>query len=482
MNRQKIVIHLDELSIKGSGGNYLVVNTIPNIDSWRFSHETAMRLCDERATVKFLDLSFLDPSTNFFYLIRKIIRNNLQTRNYERRILDELRVAPIEICKVGIFQKIRYFLDLSGVSNQLKAKPVISVENEIAIKSWLAVSSGSTHYKWDVRTRVNLFRANRSIKWTNKILDIYAFDSSLEGIFTFNGRFPVDSTLLSRAKVSNTQTILFDGGSLANNNRNRIQYFYTSPHNPTEIRLKIQEYWESTNATNRHLIATNYLNDISEGKRSLGTTFNWNPNSTKSMINARNSVVFFASSDWEQGAIMKWLPSTGFRNQFEVVDALLDICSDLEIDLLIKLHPIRKNFKGQKSIKAEEEAWKSYSNLSRVQIISETEKVNPSGLVADSLINVGFRTSITAQSIYLGRNTAICAHVPWVSDDVNFLYTPDKESLKTAIERAVDDKQKLQDSSSLNQWGYYQAVCGSEMKFSEIRSGQFRILKHFLSS
>lgn len=476
MNKETIGIQLDELLLVGSGGDYLVVNTRPNIDSWRFSHETAMRLITEGASVKFLDLSFLDPSTSTNFLFRKLVRNYFKTKNYERAILAQIKGAGIEICTISILDKIKYYFDITAAINQLKLRPVINKENEIAIKSWLAVSSGSTHYKWNARARANLFRANRSIKWTNKLLDSYFYDSSLDGIFTFNGRFPVDSTLLLRAKKTGIQTILFDGGSLANNNRNRIQYFNTSPHNPAEIQSKIQEYWDSTNEKTREIIAKNYLNAICKGQRNLGTDFEWNPNSVKSIINTSKSVVFFASSDWEQGAILKWLPSAGFRNQFEVADALVEICSNYDINLIIKLHPIRKNFKGRRSIKSEEGAWKKFHNLNRVQIISEDMRVHPSDLIANSLLNVGFRTSVTAQSIYVGRNTAVCAQVPWVKIDSNFVYTPDKLSLTTAIERSLDGLHAPKDLLPLIQWAYYQAICGSEMKFSEIRTGPLRIL------
>jgi hypothetical protein len=476
MNKQTIGIYLDELLLAGSGGSYLVVNTRANVDSWRFSHETAMRLYTERASVKFLDLSFLDPSTSLNFIIRKLVRNYFKTKSYERTILAQIKAVGIVICPVSIFDKIKYYLDIAGASRALKFKPVISKESEVAIKSWLAVSSGSTHYKWNIKSRTNLFRANRSVNWTNKLLDTYAYDISCDGIFTFNGRFPVDSTLIARAKKTFTQTILFDGGSLANDNRNRIQYFNTSPHNPTETQIKIREYWESANERNREVVAKSYLNAISEGKRNLGSNFEWNPNPIKSNINTTNSVVFFASSDWEQGAIMKWLPSAGFRNQFEVVDALVEICRDLEIDLIIKLHPIRKNFQGNKSVKSEESVWKKYFNLSRVQIISEDMRVHSADLIASSLINVGFRTSVTAQSIYAGRDTAICAQVPWVKKDSNYIYTPDKLSLTTAIERALGGLHSPRDLSPLIQWAYYHAVCGSDMKFSEIRSGRFRIL------
>lgn len=475
MNKQTIGIQLDKLVLLGSGGDYLVVNTRPNIDSWRFSHETAMRLISEGASVKFLDLSFLDPSTSPNFLFRKLVRNYFKAKNYERTILGQIKVVGIEICTIRALDKIKYYFDITGATNQFRIRPVINKENEIAIKSWLAVSSGSTHYKWNARARANLFRANRSIKWTNKLLDSYFYDSSLNGIFTFNGRFPVDSTLLVRAKKTGTQAILFDGGSLANNNRNRIQYFNTSPHNPVETQSKIREYWDSTNEKTREIVAKSYLNAICKGQRNLGTNFEWNPNPIKNVINASNSVVFFASSDWEQGAILKWLPLTGFRNQFEVADALVEICSDLDINLIIKLHPIRKNFKGKRSIKSEEGAWKKYHNLNRVQIISEDMRVHPSDLIANSLLNVGFRTSVTAQSIYVGRNTAVCAQVPWVKVDSNYVYTPDKLSLTTAIERSVDSLHTPRDLLPLFQWAHYQAVCGSEIKFSEIRNGRLRI-------
>jgi hypothetical protein len=453
-----------------------VVNSRPGIDSWRFSHETVMRLQANQKSVKFLDLSSLDPSVSIVFLIRKFFRNFFNSKNYEKSILEDLILKQIEILKLKPIQKLLYFFDYSGVPTIFSAAPTISKENEVAVRSWLAITSGSTHYSWKCKTRANLFRAQRSVNWSKKYFDTYISKQQLDGIFTFNGRFPVDSTLLTRANESGIPSIVFDGGSLAGDNRNRIQYFASSPHNPIETRVKILEYWEAGQAPDRARVADEYLKAISEGKRNLGTSFEWNENPAKESVNCNKSVVFFASSDWEQGAIMKWLPVSGFKNQFEVVDALSEICTDLDLNLLLKLHPIRKNFNGKQSIKAEEAAWSKYSSHNRIQIVSQDLGARASDLISNSLINVGFRTSVTAQSIYAGKYTAVCGQVPWVKDDSTYLYAPDKQRLKSLIEGALSYAQIPIDLLTLHQWAYYQAVCGSPMRFSEIVAGQFRVL------
>lgn len=473
---QKLTVQLDQFLATKNSGLYLVVNSRPGIDSWRFSHETVMRLRAEQKSVKFLDLSFLDPSVSLVFVIRKFIRNFIKSKNYENSICKDLLLRHIEVLKLKSIQKFLYFFDYSGALTVFSATPMISKENEVAVRSWLAITSGSTHYSWRYKTRANLFKAQRSVNWTNKYFQKHISTQPLDGIFTFNGRFPVDSTLLIRAKESGIPTIVFDGGSLAGDNRNRIQYFTSSPHNPIETRIKIREYWEAGEFSNRERVADEYLKAISEGRRNLGSTFEWNNNVLKESVNSNKSVVFFASSDWEQGAIMKWLPSSGFKNQFEVVDALSEICTDLDLDLLLKLHPIRKNFNGKQSIKAEEAAWHKYSSHDRIQIISQDLGARASDLISNSLINVGFRTSVTAQSIYARKYTAICGQVPWVKDDSTYVYAPDKQRLKSLIEGALKDSPIPTDTLTLHQWAYYQAVCGSPMKFSEIVAGQFRLL------
>ena len=464
--------YLDDLYVIKNDGKYLVVNSRAGIDSWRFSYETVMRLYAKNQNVIFIDLSFLDPSSSILFNVRKIVRSKLKSKNYEKSIYQRIKDRNIKVIQIRNFYKVLYFFDFSEVLNSFRTDSFFSDLHETAIRSWLAVSLGSTHYSWNAKSKYQLFRVKRSIKWSRKILDRYVSRISINGVLTFNGRFPVDSTLLTWVKDDAVQTILYDGGSLSGDNRNRIQFFETSPHNLAEIRIKIEEYWKAGEIVEREKIAVDYLNAISDGRRSLNSTFKWNTNIQREIVDAKESVVFFASSDWEQGAISKWLPTSGFKSQFEAADALIEICRELGLDLIIKLHPIRKNFKGKKSIKAEESAWSKYSCMSRVRILFQAQGVNPTELLAKSIINVGFRTSLTAQSLYSGKNTAVCAQVPWIKCESNSIYTPDKLSLKLRIEKALNQPGETIDKLPLFKWAYYQAVCGSQINFSEINKSQ----------
>lgn len=475
MRQNHLGIKLDKLTVLVENGNYLVVNSRPNIDSWRYSHESAARLKSDKQSIKFLDLSFLDPSASMLFTLRKLIRTLIRHKNFERLICKDMKSRGIEIIRISWLQQIFYFLDFSGLLEISRNIPVIPKENEVAINSWLSITSGSTHFKWGIKSRINLFLVKRTIRWTNRIFERHVSKSYFSTILTFNGRFPVDGTILLKAKSIDIETILFDGGSLSGDNRNRIQYFNTSPHNPNESLQKIEEYWDEGDERDRQEISKAYLSDISKGKRGLRTSFEWNPHNSKTSIDSSKSVVFFASSDWEQGAIMKWLPLNGFRNQFEVVDALVDICSNLGLNLIIKTHPIRKNYKGKKSLAAEKAVWEKYNGLNQVQIISNELSVSSSDLISRALINVGFRTSVSAQSLYAGKPTAVCAQVPWITIDSEYVYTPNQELLKEAIQRRLNGRVLSVNLLPIFKWAYYQAVCGSNMRFSEISAGEFRI-------
>ena len=470
---------MDVIENENLGTKVLVVNSRNDIHCWRFSFEAFCTARDQGLDVSFIDLSHLDPSWTIFMHAKYALRKILRVPHYSSDISKIIKDSSNTLLKTTRFnsQSIsNFFISLNDV--YLRTMPRIEEEMNVATHSWVSSQVGNTKYEWNARSKFQCFRAIQSQRNTRAVISRLLSKNSFETILTFNGRFPVDSTVVKVCKEYFIKYYLFDGGSLSGNNFNRIQYFSQSPHSINELKEKIDSYWENSQDETRLSIAKSSLDAIVLGKRALGSDFNWNTSTEKANSNYdwSKTIVFFASSDWELGAINEWLPKNGFTSQFLAAEALHKVCRQRGLDLVIKLHPIRKNYRGRRSEKSEALAWKNFRDREGVHIVGHEVPVNPIFLASRALMSAGFRTSVTAQTMYLGFPTVIMGDVPWRDDQKNFNFATNELQLDGFIEKHVAGNLPRVELNPIFKWAYYHAVCGKKMLYSKFTPGSKRLI------
>jgi hypothetical protein len=465
----------DLLETAKVGPKVLVINSRNDIHCYRFSFETLLSLKKLGKDVTFADFSHLDPASSFMSNIKLLIRNISNTPYYSTQIgkaTKRLGICRIKTTRNLKFETLVFFKSLRIAF--LSITPKMEGKAQVAAHSWISTKVGNTNYKWDIFSRYHAFKAIKSRLSTHIEIDKILKNKEFNTVFTFNGRFPVDSAILNYCQEKNIQYYLYDGGSLSSNNYNRIQYFSKSPHSSAEIVQKIDSYWNSAQANTRIEIAHDCLEALLDGKRALASNFIWGDrvNEFNYSLDWGKTVVFYASSDWEQGAINEWLQKEGFTNQFQVVEALIAICSEKSLNLIIKLHPIRKNYKGNRSNDAEAAAWKQFQHLQFVYLLGADHSVDPISLAKKAAVNVGYRTSLTAQTMYLSLPTIITGNVSWRDDKVNSNSATNRGELRELIDALMIEAQPKFDLEPILKWAHYQAVCGSEMVYSRFTPGK----------
>jgi hypothetical protein len=140
------------------------------------------------------------------------------------------------------------------------------------------------------------------------------------------------------------------------------------------------------------------------------------------------------------------------------------------------LHPIRKNYKGSRSNDAEAGAWKQFQHLEFVHLLGSDQTVDPILLAKKAAANIGFRTSLTAQAMYLALPTIITGNVPWRDDKVNSNFANNSRELAQAVDTLLNGEQDQFDLGPIFKWAYYQAVCGSKMIYTHFTPGSTQLI------
>jgi hypothetical protein len=185
------------------------------------------------------------------------------------------------------------------------------------------------------------------------------------------------------------------------------------------------------------------------------------------------SVIFFASSDWEQGAINRWRPKSGYTNQFDFFADVSKICKEFKLALLLKPHPIKKNVKKKNADNNEYNEWQKFCDQNNLNatIIDGRSGLKTKDLLKWNSIVAGFGTSVLAQSIYLGKPTLVACKEVWITDDNFECYVANENELRSKLLKEINNKSSIATNrrliNSVLPWAYYRSVCGVDMRYTQ---------------
>jgi hypothetical protein len=441
---------------------YLVLDPKYGLHPWRFSINATLSLQSYGVDVTYCTLRNLDPE-KFFLRFRILIRPlwiKKERHKFGNEVLDKHKVKRI---KLNSITSLRIHKD--ALNLLLGKRSRINNSLDLALNSFFATRFGSTRYKDTFWVRILALRVASKYHRAYITLEKNRIHENFDYIFTFNGRFPIDSAISQYCKDHSLSKILFDGGSISQDNYNRIQFFETSPHNPVEIKQKVLSYWMKGDDSKIDT-AIRSINSLMAGNRSLGSSFNWesdiNPvNSALSALSLHESIVFFASSDWEQAAINEWRVSKGFSDQFAMLKALNVAALKFNLQILIKPHPIRKNLRSS-SNSNERMLWENFCNSNNIsaRVLSEGDNIQTQDLLRASRIIAGFGTSVLAQAIYCGIPTIVGAREPWINIGNEVCLAESSEAISTRLTRILNLSDSSPDPESVLPWAFYQTMNG----------------------
>ncbi len=450
---------------------YLVVDPKYGLHSWRFSLNTTLSLQSFGADVTYCSLRHLDPEK--FFLRFRISMRSLWIKK-ERHKFGNVVLKEHKVKRIRLHSRPSLRNHKDALNILLGRRNKINSSLELALNSFFAVRFGSTKFKDTFWIRLLAVRVASKYHRVYFAFEKNQIHENFDHIFTFNGRFPIDSAISQFCKDHNLNRNFFDGGSISQDNYNRVQFFETSPHNPVEIKQKVSSYW--LRGDNSKIdVGIRSINSLMAGNRSLGSSFNWESEvdpvkTTLKDFSFHGSIVFFASSDWEQAAINEWRVDKGFSDQFKMLEALNLAAQKFDLQILIKPHPIRKNFKRNSNVN-EHMLWENFCNSHEIsaRILSEKDNVQTQDLLRASKIVAGFGTSVLAQAIYCGIPTIVGTRESWINDRNEVCLTETAEAVAIRLGRILNLSDSTPNPESVLPWAYYQAINGVELpgvKFS----------------
>ena len=270
------------------------------------------------------------------------------------------------------------------------------------------------HSEVRFRTFYKHFSVNQRVEYFIK-KNLFSIVKSEDQLVLYNGREPLEATLIFFAKQSGLSVRILERGS----SNSRYQLFPTSPHFHPDWWKLITEYNKSNPAE-----STNHATDAYIKNRLSGydTYFeeDWSKKklpildvSRPDKLDQRNYVLFYTSSTTEYSPVPEYNCDLGYKTQFQVVVDLISICHSMSLPLVIRRHP---NSLGVDGVDREEGMWKqAIESTPGAHLIYYGPKVPLSSysLIEDSRCVVVWKSSIGFETMALGKPTIATATAKW---------------------------------------------------------------------
>ena len=282
-------------------------------------------------------------------------------------------------------------------------------------------------------------------------------------IFTLNDRYIASSIALSLGEKSNIKTRVFYWGSDVNS----IEDYKLSLYSSDEWRTKIQKNYMERPPSRQIQIDLNESliskqNQISDDSKSFLTL----QSKGKSINKVRKTCVFYANSEHEHSPMLiktmltkksKNKPS----NQYDAFLKLIDLCNELDIDLVLKHHPLRHDLeKKNKFIYSYSEWAKIILNTNVLELLPDSD-IDTYKLIYDADINVVWSSTVGLECVQRNLPIVVLGDPQWL----NLEWEINGWTSESLRKNLIQPKTNL-DKFSLIKYEYYLKNFGSQMKYS----------------
>ena len=270
------------------------------------------------------------------------------------------------------------------------------------------------HSEVRFRTFYKHFSVNQRVEYFIKN-NLVSIVKSEDEIVLYNGREPLEATLIFFAKLSGLSVKILERGS----SNSRYQLFPKSPHFHPDWWKLITEYNEANPTESANQATDAYIKNRLSGydtyfeedwsKKKLPTLDGSKPDK----LDQKNYVLFYTSSTTEYSTVPEYNCDLGYKTQFQVVIDLISICHSMSLPIVIRRHP---NSLGVDGVDREEVLWKqAIESTPNAHLVYYGPKVPLSSysLIEDSRCIVVWKSSIGFETMALGKPTIATATAKW---------------------------------------------------------------------
>jgi hypothetical protein len=447
-----------------------ILIVIPNrskfVTAW--CYENAFRLISEGNRVAILDLAKYDLryfGNNLYWFYD----NNLIEKNDIRKtVVNDLK-------KVGVV-----FLKPNKILTDLNATTLkdsdVSYFNAM-IRSAYAWHYGSSKFEHYLLNQKLLDRERRNFAFILNNLRSFLRNEVYDHIFTINGRTQIDSCVVRCAQELNIQYSLIEKTSY---NWKYYSVHKKAPQDIDELEEKI--------LMNYKLMQKNQsqfeLDAMAEEYFSAGLgDFSENPweqlhkHKLAAHLDYSEHAVFYTGSDYEfaiedsiaNGKITFEDKTNFFQqannslNQVNAFKTVMDECRNLQMKLLVRIHP---HPKGSHLHETDGKLWEKVCRENGVDFISSENETDSIEIAKQAKVNIVFRSSIAIKIIYLKLPCIILGKTEFNSL-VPKLCVSSKDGLVNLLR-----KPQIVNPNSIIPWALYMAFGEIKIKYFEFYSEQ----------
>jgi hypothetical protein len=276
-----------------------------------------------------------------------------------------------------------------------------------------------------------------------------------------NGRSPIEAAIFSQSREKGIKTHILERGATT-----KKWYVYDiSCHYPPDwwkmlekvqsetnfedIENSAKKYWEGRLSGWDELSGINWRKHFDEGKLPEGLP--------------KKFVTFFCTSEHETPAIAEFeCTDLGFPSQRASVEALVEVCAKLGIQLVIKRHP---NSVAVDGVDREEVTWKWVQSHANVFLIGPKNRVDTYALLRRTSAVVTFKSSVGIEATALGIPARALGPAEWA-------FMPETRAWNVeSLEDFLRDPQVIEGNPE-NTWGFLVSNFGKNLSiFEDITGG-----------
>jgi hypothetical protein len=422
----------------------VVVNPVRTLWSYQFSLEASIRLASLGAEVLFLDLA---KSEDASYLLN------------EKQYIPRLRYISVfhsvkkELKKFGvpsrsISMRDYYFTNVPKFNNvsELRNYEYGNLKFGAMIYSAITSKYKSTSFEIDeVDKDVNhYFRCTAAAyrKLTSQIRDF-----APDVILTTNDRLIGSALALNLASNLGLPSRVIYWGS----DSTKLQVYTRSLYDSREwFELAKSKFLISPPSPSEKVRLLNEMDLLSRSQTEDSLTFTRTQTKGLGLELSRKTIVFYAQSEHEHSAVFIDEINGRFKSQQDAFVELMKICGELDIDLVLKYHPIRNLDKRSTNLKSEIGDWKDIQIENWVIQIDPNSKVDTYELINNAYVNVVWTSTVGLESILRQKKLIVLGDTHWLDLDwgINAWNSND-------LKRAILGELKVPPLESLLPWFWY---------------------------
>jgi len=218
----------------------------------------------------------------------------------------------------------------------------------------------------------------------------------------FNGRTPSTQPIVWAATEKSIQLIIHERGP----NKDKYELFDDIPGKLAVSREKILKFAMYRAATIALKNATEFFARLRNNQPLHWSSFTENQHKftheiSQDYVYYRDKVVYFLSSDDEQGSILEETTSGPLGTQAETLVSVANVCTDLGLSLVVRFHP----YQAQKI--SELNFYKDLCSTLKVNIIDPSSSINSLmlGIVARKALV--FNSNIAWELMFIGKSVGL---------------------------------------------------------------------------